>query len=185
MTDRTLPMGGTRLLDQYMEHFDFNEIHSIPIPATAEQIFPEIHNMDLNSSRVTRLLFSLRGFPSNDIRLENMVTEGPFRILDTIPDREIFIGLLTNAWIQPTEIEDVDTFTGYGPKRGIKIGWNFSIQPDVHGCRLRTETRVQCFGPGVRITFGLYWLGIRAFSGWIRMEMLKAVKHQTLKLHHI
>ena len=181
MKPRMNPNAGNLLLNQYLTPFDFHEIHHLFIPAPAREIYPQIQRMDLNDSRVVRSLFRLRGIPADDIRLENMVTQGPFRILDQRADEELFIGLLCDARIRPIEFEGLETFKAFAPQQGLKIGWNFSLIPrGTEGCILKTETRVRCFGALARLGFGFYWMGIRFFSGWIRMEMLKSVRHQTL-----
>jgi len=42
--------------------------------------------------------------------------------------------------------------------------------------KVSTETRVLCVAPITKITFGLYWLMIKPFSGLIRKKMLKIIK---------
>jgi hypothetical protein len=64
----------------------------------------------------------------------------------------------------------------------IKAVWNFKCEPlgENKTC-VSTETRVHCVAPMTRITFGLYWLMIKPFSGLIRKKMLTIIKHEAEK----
>jgi hypothetical protein len=57
----------------------------------------------------------------------------------------------------------------------VKTGFDLVVEPDGAGSRLTTETRVTATDPATRARFGLYWLFIRAGSGVIRHDMLRAV----------
>jgi hypothetical protein len=49
------------------------------------------------------------------------------------------------------------------------------IEPTGAGSRVTTETRITATDVRTRARFGLYWLFIRAGSGLIRHDMLRAV----------
>ena len=57
----------------------------------------------------------------------------------------------------------------------VKTGFDLVIEPNGSGTRLTTETRVTATDARTRARFGLYWLFIRAGSGLIRRDMLRAV----------
>ncbi len=168
------------LIDQYLPRYDFNEIHKIQINAAPNQVYPETINMNMNDSWITKILFRLRGLPSTDISLENMISEGPFKILEDKKNREIVIGLVTNNRMIPKSNSDWDLDQDHSHDKKIKIVWNFLLEKN-KGTRLTTETRIKCFGRSTKMCFMLYWFLIRPFSGLIRLEMLKTIKKQAEK----
>jgi hypothetical protein len=57
----------------------------------------------------------------------------------------------------------------------VKVGFDLVLEPTGDGTRLTTETRVTATDPRTRARFGRYWLVIRAGSGLIRRDMLRAI----------
>ncbi|MCG8633781.1 MAG: hypothetical protein MI863_08140 [Desulfobacterales bacterium] len=167
------------LIDRYLPVYDFNEIHQIRINNTPDRVYPLLIPLDMNRSKIIKSLFFLRGLPAKDIRLDRMLSAGPFELLEENPGKEIAIGLLTDDLLKDLTVPARDFFPDYRPEKGLKIAWNFHIdnrpQNTVH---LSTETRIQCFGDATRLFFSWYWFFIRPFSGIIRMEMLKIVRHK-------
>ncbi len=168
-----------QLIDRFLPAYDFNEVHNIRINSPAAPIYPLLMPLDMNSSKIVKSLFLLRGLPSGDIRLDRMLSSGPFEMLEENPGKEMVIGFLTDARLCPISIPDKEFFLSYRPEKGMKVAWNFSLDNGPKNTtRLSTETRIQCFGDTTRIFFSWYWFAIKPFSGIIRMEMLKIVKHQ-------
>jgi len=56
-----------------------------------------------------------------------------------------------------------------------KTAFDFVLEPDAGGTRLTTETRITATDARARLLFGIYWAAIRAGSGLIRRDMLRAV----------
>ena len=132
----------------------------------------------MNRSKIIKSLFLLRGLPHKDIRLDHMLSAGPFEILGEWPGKEMVMGLLTSAVLRPLPFRGGADFLAHAPDQGLKIAWNFTIEPhrETGQSRLVTETRIRCFGNRARVFFSAYWFIIRPFSGLIRMEMLKIAK---------
>ncbi|HEX2092193.1 MAG TPA: hypothetical protein VHG28_07305, partial [Longimicrobiaceae bacterium] len=58
-----------------------------------------------------------------------------------------------------------------------RAAWNFTVAPNADGTvHLATETRVRCTDAASRRRFLRYWRVVGPFSGWIRREMLQAVR---------
>ena len=57
----------------------------------------------------------------------------------------------------------------------VKTGFDLVLEPDGAGTRVTTETRVTATDARTRARFRLYWLFVRAGSGLIRHDMLRAV----------
>ncbi len=175
----------TILIDQLLPVYDYNEIHKINIRNQRDKVYSQLIHMDLNRSWITKTLFFLRGLHHRDLSLSQMLSQGPFKLLEENQPHELVIGLLTNTYLKPALITDKAFFLEYAPKNGLKIAWNFSIAQGTgnglfsdESCELSTETRIQCLGPNAKTFFSLYWFFIKPFSGIIRREMLKAIKNQ-------
>lgn len=165
-------------LAQHLPEFDVAIRHAIRIARPPEQVYPLARHLDFNASWTTRWLFRLRGLPAEDLRLDVLLGDGPgFAILEERPPQELLIGLMSRG-ARPVAIDSADAFLGFAPEQGLKITWNFLLTPADGGTKVSTETRVQCLGTATRRIFRLYWLAIRPFSGWIRMEMLRILKRQ-------
>jgi hypothetical protein len=168
-----------KLIDQYIPVYDFNEIHHTQINSSPDNIYPLLIPLDMNRSKIIKSLFLLRGLPSKNIRLDRMLSEGPFELLEENPGKEMVIGLLTDWALRDDTISSKEYFLSYRPEKGIKIAWNFCLTSGPKNItRLSTETRIQCFGDAARLLFSWYWFFIKPFSGIIRMEMLKIVRQQ-------
>jgi hypothetical protein len=62
----------------------------------------------------------------------------------------------------------------------VKAVWNFQCEKlGENKTKVSTETRVLCVAPITKITFRLYWLMIKPFSGLIRKKMLKIIKNDS------
>lgn len=165
-------------LDVHLPNFNFSERHSIQVAAPVDRAYSVARHLDFNDSRVIRTLFRLRGLPSRDLRLDAMLSDGPgFAILEEQPPNEFVLGLMGRG-VRPIAIESAEAFRDFAPSHGLRIGWNFSMRSVGAGTLVSTETRVQCFGAMTRRIFRLYWLVIRPFSGWIRLEMLRILKRR-------
>lgn len=167
-------------LDDYLPVWDHNEIHQIFINRTPDEIYPCLLSLDMNRSKLIKALFLLRGLPFRDIRLDRLLSAGPFELLEEQPGKELVMGLLTSATLSPVSFSNAREFLAYAPDAGLKIAWNFRIEPgrERGRSRLTTETRIRCLGRRARVFFSAYWFFIRPFSGLIRMEMLRIVRQE-------
>jgi hypothetical protein len=113
------------------------------------------------------------------IRLADLERLG-FSILDEDMPNELLIGLEGQFWRPSGGLRSVEraSFRGRPPAGSARAAWNFRIEPRPDGsCTLSTETRVRCSDAGTRRRFWVYWLLIRAGSGFIRRQMLRAIRH--------
>lgn len=165
-------------IDAFLPQFTVSERHELRVAAPPARVYPIARHLDFNDSRITRTLFRMRGLPAGDLRLDVLLGSGPgFAILEERPPEEFVIGLIS-CGTRPIKIESAETFHAFAPAQGLRIAWNFHLRPVEDGTLVSTQTRVQCFGTATRRLFRLYWLAIRPFSGWIRLEMLRTLKGQ-------
>ncbi len=165
-------------IDAYLPEFTFSERHIIQVDAPPARVYPVARHLDFNDSRIIRALFRMRGLPAEDLRLDSLLGDRPgFAILEERPPEEFVIGLMAEG-TRRIKIESAEAFHAFAPAQGLRIAWNFHLRPVEDGTLVSTQTRVQCLGATTRRLFRLYWLVIRPFSGWIRLEMLRILKRQ-------
>ena len=167
------------LIDEFLPEYDFEERHSIKINADAATIYEAAQDADFSESLIVRSLLTLRGMSSDALSIRNL-SYSKFRILGERPAKELLIGLAGRFWTPWGDLQDVNSenFREFQKDGYAKAAWNFSIDEIGNGSRLTTETRIKCIGDSSHKYFGLYWTIVQPFSGWIRMEMLKAIKRR-------
>ena len=152
------------LLDEVIPEFQFSERHSVRVGAAAERVYRAILDVTPREILFFRTLTAIRrlGRKSGESILDAppdepiiaTATRCGFRLLADDPPREIVIGI------------DVAAQT--------LAAMNFRYESP----RLTTETRVFARTPAARAKFALYWLAIRAGSGFIRRMWLRAIKRR-------
>jgi len=167
------------LIDEFLSEYDFVEKHDISIRADAETIYRAANDVDFCDSFIIRWLFRLRGLSGSGVTLRSL-QKSRFEMLGEIPNRELLLGLAGRFWTPGGDLKKIDaeSFKSFNLPGYAKAVWNFSLASEAGGNRLTTETRVKCLDETSRTSFGWYWMLIRPFSGLIRMEMLRAIKHR-------
>ena len=171
-------MSRQKLIDKYLPAYSFNEYHEILINGPVDKAYEAARNIDLSKSKLIKWLFKLRGLPTKRMHLQDFVTDVGFSIIEENNPIEILIGFWATSAIQP--ITSPDDFINNTISARIKVGWNFYLDEiNSNQIRLSTETRILCTTASAKVTFGLYWLIIRPFSGLIRNRMLQIAKQDT------
>lgn len=167
-------------LDRLMPHCDVFERHSTFVRASPERVYAAIRTADLAGHPVTKTLIAMRGLGRNakSHKLEEFLARG-FTVLAEDPPREIVIGVQGPFWKPACKLHDIDeqSFLAPVPNGAARAAWNFLVEHSGDGSRLTTETRVLC-ADDARISFRLYWLIVRPFSGLIRRLMLRAIRSE-------
>lgn len=182
-------------LDYYLPEYDFAEKHRIFIHSSPEKVFKAFHNIDMSKSKVIKTLLSLRNIfsrlnpgrePENRtprrLTIKELIKDGRFFLLEEVENQEVIIGLTGKFW-QPTaemiQLSSAADFINFNQTGYSKAAWNFYIvQNTGNNVTVSTETRIWCLGWRAKCLFLLYWIVIRPFSGWIRLEMLKMIKER-------
>lgn len=167
------------LQNKYLPEFHFDEQHSIVIHAPADRIFPCLENIDFSGSRIVRILFWLRGLPEAMLTTAGL-EHHRFYVLERVVNEEIIIGLIGQFWRPSGNLQVFKPyeFVPFDSPGFAKATWNFRIEAMAEGSRLETVTRVYCTDNSTRRKFSPYWWVVKPFSGWIRMEILKAIKRK-------
>ena len=174
-------------LDELLPAPHFRERHERRIAAPPAAVWQAVQELRLGDLALSRALMAVRLLPARlagrkeasrmvDGRL---LEEGPVPVLATEPNRAVVAGGVMQPWKltggeEPPAL-DAAALQAFAEPGWVKTGFDLVIEPNGTGTRLTTETRVTATDPGTRARFGLYWLFIRAGSGLIRRDMLRAV----------
>ena len=166
------------LIDEFLSEYDFVETHDISVHATAAETYRAANEVDFSESFIIRWLLRLRGMSGENVTLHTM-SRSRFEILGETVNREMVIGLIGRFWTLDGGLQKIDaeSFKKFETTGYAKAIWNFSLDPDGAHTRLSTETRIKCTDADSKKSFWIYGL-IQPFSGLIRMEMLKLIKHR-------
>jgi hypothetical protein len=169
------------LIDRFLPVYDVVERHEIMIHATAERVYAEVRNLDLTRSKLSRLLFRLRGLPPASHNTLDDVLKMGFILLAEEYDREIVLGVVGRFWKLSGGLRRLgpDEYLSFDQPGYAKGAWNFHLSPAEGGVLLTTETRVRCPDARSRLRFRFYWSLVGPFSGLIRKEMLRIVREQS------
>jgi len=163
------------LIDKYLPEYTFSEYHSIEVNCPVEVVYACAKNFDMSKSKLIKLLFTLRGLPTQRMNLQGFLADMKFTVLEEKVPCEYLAGFWLKKKIEP--IPDYEAFIQNTISAGIKVVWNFHCKINSDDkMQLSTETRILCVNPKTKLTFGLYWLAIRPFSGLIRKKMLQIIK---------
>jgi len=132
-------------------------------------VWAALHDVTLGELPVARLLFRLRGLPSDPAG--GILTLEGFQRIAEEPGRELVVGAVGKPWTPRAGIRrnvDVATFAEPGYVR-------MALNVTYDGRELATETRVAATDGPARVVFKLYWLVVGPFSGIVRREWLRAI----------
>lgn len=178
-------------LDEFMPLWHFSEFHQTLVAAEPEAVYEAARRVDLGSSPVVKPLLFLRelpmrlfvrGFERPGLRgtLDEMLALGFIQLADDPPQEYVF-GLAGRFWVLSPELHRLTPheFTAFDQPGQAKVAANLLVTPlGQSTCRLSTETRVQCLDSKAMRQFRRYWLMIRLFSGFIRLEWLRFIKRE-------
>jgi hypothetical protein len=169
------------LQEKYLQQPDFSKSEFIYINAPIDKVYPVVETLNFEKSKIIYWLFKLRGIPVP----ESLTLKGLERInfvkLETIPNREIIIGLLGQFWTPTGRLKKFkpEEFISFDNSDFAKATWNFELtKVNEFRTRLYTETRIYRPTPETKRKFKTYWTIIQPFSSWIRREILRAIREQ-------
>jgi hypothetical protein len=171
MTDQTL-------IEKYLPEYTFNEIHEVVVESPVENVYKVAKNFDLSKSKLIKVLFKIRELPTKRMNLQDFICDIGFTNIEENPPTENLMGFWAVTRIEP--ITNKEDFIDNAISARLKVVWNFSFEElNPEQTKVITETRILCVSLITRITFGLYWLIIKPFSGIIRKKMLNIIKQDS------
>lgn len=177
-------------LDEFMPVYRHRERHQRTIAAAPNAVWDALLAVTFRELPLSRLLMGVRSIPSrvlvgrarsDDSQRPVIETfrKGGFRELRVDPPRLLIAGTAIQPWrLVHGEVRDVHDAAGlqsFSRPGFVLAAISFELEAVDHGTRLATETRVQPTDPTAARAFLPYWLAIRAGSGLIRRETLRAV----------
>jgi hypothetical protein len=169
-----------------MPRYDVADRHEILIAAPPARAYRCARDLDIGRLPLSRALFALRGIPhlltgsvrpSRRMTLDDMVAAG-FVVLGERVSEEIVFGVVGRFWRPASGIVRVSAseFASYAEPGHARAAMAFRVDRARSGCRLRTETRVDCLDDAAWWRFRLYWAVVGPFSALIRRELLRAIR---------
>jgi hypothetical protein len=176
-------------LDRVLPQFAHREVHTLDVGASPELVWTALHEVTGNDMPLTRMLVAVRGLGARGAArpiVDRFVAGGFGVVLDEAP-RALALAAAGQPWrlrggervALPVGDQEVSEFTRPG---FVLMAMSFGLE-SLGGMgggrtRLTTETRVQPTDAGSARRFRPYWMVVRAGSGLIRHELLRAVKRR-------
>ena len=167
----------------FIPRHDVASRHEILVAAPAERVWQALHRVDFGRSRLVGLLLAFRGMRPpwgrrRPLRLDDFLRSG-FLPLDEHPGRRRVLGIAGRFWTPRGDVRRLTPaeFARFEDPGYARAVWTFEIEdvaPAVS--RLVTQTRVVCNGNRAKRLFRAYWLIVGPFSGFLRREMLRAIR---------
>jgi hypothetical protein len=184
------------ILDKFLPKYEFNEIHTVMVDASPEQVFTAIK--ELTPAELSPWVFwmlDLRTLPAKLMGKHapnvthqsksflDQLYEGGFIRLAEEPGCEIVFGLVGQFWKltggEDPDIPNPQAFLAFDNPAFAKVAANLAVTVDEKGrTHCSTETRIQALDRRTRRKFAFYWQIISMGSGWIRVLWLRAIKRK-------
>jgi hypothetical protein len=171
-------------LSQALPGAQFAEWHAKSLTGTPEQVWTVLHELRARDLRISLPLFWARGLGLwTDSGRRMMEQPGPMAPVQEDEPRVSSSGMIAQPWkLRPRfgpAVENLDALRAFTESGWIKFGMEWVLSPLPGGrTYLETTTLCEATDPVARRRFAVYWLGIRAFSGLIRRDMLAAVQRR-------
>ena len=172
-----------------MPVYRHRERHQRTITAAPNGVWDALLAVTFRELPLSRFLMGVRSIPSivagrirsggNERPVIETFRKSGFRDLRVDPPRLLIAGTAIQPWRlvrgEVGDVHDAAGFRKFSRPGFVLAAISFELEPLDDGTRLVTETRVQPTDATAGRAFLPYWLMIRAGSGLIRREMLRAV----------
>ena len=182
-------------LDEVLPSYRFRERHDRTIAASPDEVWSALLAIATQDLPLSSLLMGIRGLPSrisgrsNGLRrashkpVIDQFIAGGFRKLRDDPPKVLVAGAAMQPWRlvkgEVADVRDLAGFRAFNLPGFVLAVVSFELEQTEKGTCLSTETRVQPTDSRAGLAFLPYWLVIRAGSGLIRREMLRAVARRS------
>jgi hypothetical protein len=182
-------------LDDVLPAYRHRERHAMQIAAAPDAVWSALHTLASRDLRLTRLLTTIRalparlpggrmpsgGLPADRGFIEAFMERG-YRELRVDPPWTLVAGAAGQPWRLrgggTADVVDLDGLRAFAHPGFVLIATSFELEALGDGTRLSTETRVQPTDAAAARAFRPYWWAIRAGSGLIRRDVLRAVRRR-------
>lgn len=177
-----------------MPVYEIVERHHIQVAAPAELTFVAACEMNVQQSRIARLIFRARelalGASASPRMSRGIVDETRalgWGVLKEDPGREIVIGAVTKPWEADVVFRALppDQFEAFDEPGFVKIVWTLRADPvSLSESMFRTETRAVATDRAARRRFRRYWSFVSPGIVLIRWLMLEPLKREAERRAH-
>ncbi|HEY6760110.1 MAG TPA: hypothetical protein VI318_11485 [Baekduia sp.] len=175
-------------LDRVLPEFAHAEVHATDVRASPEAVWAALHEVTAGELPLTRVLTTVRGLGRGGQDrpvLGTFVRRGFAVVIDEAP-RALAVAAAGQPWRlrggETLRLDDPEAVARFDRPGFVVMAMSFGLEPlGGHAggrTRLTTETRVQPTDPAAARSFRPYWLAIRAGSGLIRHDLLRAVRRR-------
>jgi hypothetical protein len=175
-------------LDRVLPQFTHREVHATDVDASPEAVWAALHEVRGNDMPLTRILATIRGLGSSGASgpmVEAFAKRGFSIVVDDAP-RQLAAVCAGQPWLarggENVRVPDLRAVAEFARPGFVLMAMSFALEPlggQAGGrTRLTTETRVQPTDAFAARKFRPYWWIIRAGSGLIRRDMLRAVRRR-------
>jgi hypothetical protein len=175
-------------LDQFVPVYQFNEVHTIRVRASREQVYRAIKSVPADEILFFQTLTKIRRFghpgPESILNapehqpLLDVATRTSFILLAEEANHEIVVGSLVAApsgW-KPSSRPTPEGFKALREPGFAVAAMNFLVEETSPGvCTITTETRIYATNAYARRRFAAYWRVIYPGSALIRRMWLRAI----------
>lgn len=173
-------------LDTFCSVYEFHEVHSVSIAASASRIYQELKAVTADEVLFFRTLAWLRrlGNPEPGTVLDSprgvpilqVATSSGFLLLADEPGRELVLGAVVWSPIDAPDPRTPGEFQALHGERFVIATINFHIENTGRDAfQLTTETRVHATDSATRRQFAAYWRLIYPGSAMLRRGLLAPV----------
>jgi len=172
-----------------MPAYDARERFQVHVQAPATLVFDTSARFDLQSIRLVRIIFWLRGRLLGAAASSTWQSGGFFAdarrlgwgTLCEEPGRLFVAGGRCQPWLPDVTFIPLSAtdFLPYAEPGQVKIAWTLEVEPlDEASCRLTTETRAVATDPAARRRLLHYWQWARVGIHTIRWLVLPAIRRE-------
>lgn len=170
----------TTTLERTIPVYHFRERHSRLIAAPSEAVWQALVGLTLDDLTVTKPLLALRhlGRRGDSPPATPLLTDGPVTMLEITAPRYAVGGAVARPWQRKPDrrvVTTIEQFAAFDEPGWVKYLTDFSLTAEGRSTRLSTETRGYSTDDRARRSFRPYWIAIRLPSGFVRMDMLRAI----------
>jgi hypothetical protein len=176
-------------LDRVLPRCAHSEVHATDVGASPELVWAALHAVTAGELPLTRMLTTVRGLGrgggGDRPVLGAFVHRGFAVVIDEEP-RALALAAAGQPWRprggETVRLADPEAVASFDRSGFVVMAMSFALEPlGGHAggrTRLTTETRVQPTDAAAARSFRPYWWAIRAGSGLIRHDLLRAVRRR-------
>jgi hypothetical protein len=166
-------------LEHLLPTYDVRSVYARRIPADPATVWDALVGLTADELPITRLLMSIRSAGRTRLR-GSLIDAFPIPLLARIEGSELVFGTVAAFWRlrpepAPLPLGDANAFAAFTEPGWAKAAMSIRLAADGSDTAVSVETRIHATDPASRRAFIRYWVAVRAGSGLLRREFLRAL----------